>query len=243
MSRSTRVFVVALVFFSSAWADQGPANRDGISLVYWGSKDCQWCTYWESSLSGFESDFRLSALFPKITYIPVKNLRIRDAYVETDFPSSAQWLWISVRDGAVRPTSLRPGWSLFVGRKHLRSYIGARTWKDGVLPALERLVLARGESADSFERVISTFGPQSSKSRVDDVDAVPYVGSGGRDAYIKWLQGKVPKAFAVGFDGSYGYAKEAADALVYCNRYSSEACELYAVDNQVVWSQKNELPN
>src|SRR5206468_8605575 len=47
-------------------------------VVYWASKDCRWCSYWESPSSGMEKRFKESREFKRITYRVVKNERLAD---------------------------------------------------------------------------------------------------------------------------------------------------------------------
>lgn len=211
-------------------------------VVYWGSADCRWCAYWESSSSGLEADFRAGSAFKKIRFVTIKNARTADPYVESDVPREGAWLWERAKRGAFRLPKLRPAWSIFLGDKHLRTYIGAYSWKDTAFPAIQKLTTARDESPEKLTRVLTEMFPGASgdKVAVTDVEAVPYIGSSGREAYTKWLQKKEPKAFAIAPDGSYGWARATVDALTYCRRYAKDDCELYAVDGQVVWGRNAE---
>jgi hypothetical protein len=74
---------------------------------------------------------------------------------------------------------------------------------------------------------------------LQDVDALP----GGRNAKLtyqaRFLALQSPRAFALGPEGSFGWA--AGDwamgrALGFCQSARGLACKLYAVDDDVVWA-------
>lgn len=81
---------------------------------------------------------------------------------------------------------------------------------------------------------------------VDNVDAVPFVRQNGRDAYRTFLTRSQPRAFAVGTSGAWSWAEEgddpAARALESCQRDSGKPCQLYAVDDYVVWAGQPSQP-
>jgi hypothetical protein len=87
---------------------------------------------------------------------------------------------------------------------------------------------------------------------VDDVDAIPYLTVRGREAYREWLTKKMPRAFAVGADGSFGRgwgygpvvdrpelsADPSQRALQVCEAKTRTPCRLYAINGAVVWSKE-----
>ena len=72
-----------------------------------------------------------------------------------------------------------------------------------------------------------------------DAAAVPLISAKQRDeTYPKYLAAKSPKAFALGSGGRLGYASgddAMSNALGICQRRTGLPCNLYAVDNDVVW--------
>ena len=86
---------------------------------------------------------------------------------------------------------------------------------------------------------------------VDDIDAVPYLSSRGREAYREWLTKKMPRAFAVAVDGSFGRgwgystiaerpelsADPTQRAMQVCEAKTRSPCRLYAVNGAVVWAK------
>jgi dienelactone hydrolase len=74
---------------------------------------------------------------------------------------------------------------------------------------------------------------------LDDVNAVPFVSESGRKAYRDYLTKLTPRAFAVSAGGSWTWAEEGEDpagrALATCNARSSQPCQLYSMDEHIVW--------
>jgi len=85
--------------------------------------------------------------------------------------------------------------------------------------------------------------PANAELDVQDEAALPLSGSGAKDSYRKFLAAKKPRAFAFNAQGRTGYAfgdAAVARALAFCQRYSNQTCQLYAVDDAVVWSRKQQ---
>ena len=73
-----------------------------------------------------------------------------------------------------------------------------------------------------------------------DVDAVPYLTERGRAVYRAFLSRPMPRAFALSASGAWGWAEEGESpdlrALASCQQLSNAPCQLYAVDDNVVWN-------
>jgi dienelactone hydrolase len=84
--------------------------------------------------------------------------------------------------------------------------------------------------------------PKTDFARVDDINAVPYLGEQGRAAYRDYLSKMTPRAFAVSPSGAWCWAEEGEDpdtrALETCSKKSNQPCRLYSVDDYVVWQGK-----
>jgi dienelactone hydrolase len=84
--------------------------------------------------------------------------------------------------------------------------------------------------------------PRTDFARVDDIAAVPYLSENGRAAYREYLHKLTPRAFAVSPSGAWCWAEEGEDpharALAACARSSGQTCQLYSVDDYVVWQDK-----
>jgi dienelactone hydrolase len=81
--------------------------------------------------------------------------------------------------------------------------------------------------------------PKTDFAKLDNVDAVPYLGEHGRSAYREYLDKMTPRAFAVSANGAWCWAEEGEDpdrrALATCEKKAGQACRLYSVDDNVVW--------
>lgn len=99
--------------------------------------------------------------------------------------------------------------------------------------------------------VASAIAPiASGYARIDDVDAVPYLGDKGRENYREWVGRPTPKAFALSPTGVWfgAWSLVPADpshprdpserALQVCAQRSQGPCRLYAVNGSVVWTKE-----
>ena len=84
--------------------------------------------------------------------------------------------------------------------------------------------------------------PKTDFAMVDDIAAVPYLSETGRAAYREYLDKMTPRAFAVSPSGAWCWAEEGEDpharALATCAKKSKQPCQLYSVDDYVVWRGK-----
>lgn len=84
--------------------------------------------------------------------------------------------------------------------------------------------------------------PATGFARIDEVDKVPYLSASGREKYQEFITGKSPpRAFAINAEGRWGWSSGYEDAhdraLGFCNKNAKRPCALYAIDNDVVWTQ------
>ena len=81
--------------------------------------------------------------------------------------------------------------------------------------------------------------PKTDFARIDDIEAVPFLSEQGRAAYREYLAKMTPRAFAVSASGAWCWAEEGEDpdsrALATCSKKSNQPCQLYSVDDYVVW--------
>ncbi len=89
--------------------------------------------------------------------------------------------------------------------------------------------------------------PKTDFARVDDIAAVPFLGEHGRAAYREYLEKSSPRAFAVSPSGAWCWAEEGEEpgdrALATCQQKSNQPCQLYSVDDYVVWKDKTDPGN
>ena len=86
-------------------------------------------------------------------------------------------------------------------------------------------------------------------AKIDDVDAMPYINDKGRVAYVEWLTKPPPRAFAISSTGTYAFSwgikpqdknmptDPLERAMLVCEQRANQTCQLYAVNNSVVWSK------
>lgn len=84
-----------------------------------------------------------------------------------------------------------------------------------------------------------TVPPPSGFASATDFDMFPLQNRSDLFAYQRYLSGPSPKAFAFSLRGSWGYADDdshaLSSALDLCKMADPVGCELYAVDNEVVF--------
>ena len=116
------------------------ARKPELVVVYWASKDCRWCTYWESPSSGMEKRFRESQEFKKITYRVVKNERLADPYTLLDFPPDIAWVYERLQRGEEKRPTVRPAWVVYLDRKRIATFYGTKNWEEVHFPEIKWLV-------------------------------------------------------------------------------------------------------
>jgi dienelactone hydrolase len=119
----------------------------------------------------------------------------------------------------------------------LASREGEKVW----LPEAERFLARIGMPAREKYAVAAEAPVQAPTeyAALDDVEAIPYLAGKGRAEYKAFLQRQLPRAFAVSPTGAWGWAEEGEDprgsALAACQTKSQQPCQLYSVDDYVVW--------
>ena len=82
--------------------------------------------------------------------------------------------------------------------------------------------------------------PATNFAAIDDVNAVPYLSEGGRQGYRAFLGKSAPRAFALSASGKWSWAEEGDDpadrVLSACQKPGKPPCQLYAIDQDVVWN-------
>lgn len=82
---------------------------------------------------------------------------------------------------------------------------------------------------------------KSGFAKIDDALAIPLVDAQARARFVeRYLTLKAPKAFAIGPSGEWSFLandpRSMKTVLERCNGYRKGGCSLYAVDENVVWS-------
>jgi dienelactone hydrolase len=116
--------------------------------------------------------------------------------------------------------------------------------RDGVpvwWPETERFLQRLGLPTEISTLIAETAPPPASGfAALDNANAIPYVSEAGREAYRHYLSQSLPRAFAVSASGAWSWAEDGDDppsrALDACQKNSKTPCQLYAVDQTVVWT-------
>jgi dienelactone hydrolase len=122
--------------------------------------------------------------------------------------------------------------------------------RDGVAiwwPETERFLQTIGMPTAQVVALASPPKPATTNfAAIDNIAAVPYLSDAGRQAYRSFLGKSAPRAFALSATGQWSWAEEGDDpaerVLTACQQSSRSACRLYAVDQDVVWSEEINQP-
>jgi dienelactone hydrolase len=191
------------------------------------------CSGWEHTLIRAFKDYGAKTRVPSLWF-----------YGDNDSYFSP-WMWKEAFEGyrqAGGPAEL-VAFGVFGSDAHsmFGSQAGVPLWLPRVVSALEGLGLpTKVLHADLQTQDIQPPAP-SGFAPIDDLSKLP---ARARAAYADWLKAPVPKAFAVHpVKGSFGWAwggdRPYSRALANCARSASDACRLYAVDDQVVWTDES----
>jgi dienelactone hydrolase len=107
-------------------------------------------------------------------------------------------------------------------------------------PETEKFLRAIGMPVGKKRMLVKVSMPHSSHyARLDNAEALPYLDQKGREAYREFLKQPLPRAFAMSASGAWSWAEDGDDpksrVLADCEKRSGSPCELYAVDDSVVW--------
>jgi dienelactone hydrolase len=88
--------------------------------------------------------------------------------------------------------------------------------------------------------------PPTNYAALDNADAVPFLREKDREQYRVFLSKSFPRAFAMSPTGAWSWAEDGDDpaeqALMNCQKNSTQPCKLYAIDNSVVWADEAVMP-
>lgn len=202
---------------------RGVINFAGGLRIYGGS--CQW----QSSLIDAFSSFGGKAAVPTLWFYGAN-----DSHFDPEIASRLHQAYVSA-GGQAKLIA----YGAFKNDAHgmSGSRDGVKIWWPETEAFLKDIGLPVDESIDIAGDIRP---PKSNYAELDDVDAVPFLGAKGREQYRTFLTKSMPRAFAVSSTGSWSWAEDgddpAAQVLTSCQKKSGEPCQLYAVDDVVVWS-------
>ena len=110
--------------------------------------------------------------------------------------------------------------------------LGGEHWR----PLLDRFLTSLGYAP----RGLPQGAPRPTGfAHLENISAVPLVSPKCRELYATFLRQDVPRAFAIGWNGSCAYAAAQQGVMVkslaHCAELAKRACKLYAVNDEVVW--------
>jgi dienelactone hydrolase len=206
---------------------KGLINFAGGLKIHGGS--CQW----ENSLAQAFGEFGKSTMVPSLWFYgendshfgPALAQRLRDTYVQAGGNAQLVSFGTFKRDAHGMASS----WD------------GVKIW----WPETKRFLQSVGMPTEQVYALDDDLRAQRSDyAAVDNVDAVPYLKEGGREAYRAFLSKSMPRAFAVSSTGAWSWTEDgedpAAHALQNCQRNSGSTCQLYAYNDYVVWSDMSQ---
>jgi hypothetical protein len=127
--------------------------------------------------------------------------------------------------------------------KHPRVFDCERISKNALdLGIVTSLTLVRTHDQQQIRETIIEPPPPSGFAAISDDSSLPGIGERGRQEYRRFLAASSPKAFAVAPSGhawawnSSPVPDAAWRALARCAERAAEKCQLYAVDDSVVWT-------
>lgn len=124
------------------------------------------------------------------------------------------------------------------------SRAGQPVWQPEVSRLLDLVGLPsepKAEFAKYKNNGLTPIPPKTSFAPLEDESRLPHVKEPGREGYKTYLTKLVPRAFAIGPNGSWAWADGGEDslrrALDNCKRFAKTDCKLYSVDDEVVWTE------
>jgi dienelactone hydrolase len=111
---------------------------------------------------------------------------------------------------------------------------GVTQWR----PLLDTFLTAHGFAP---RKLPASVPPASGFAALDDMSGLDGLSTSARKSYPQFLLSDVPRAFAIGPNGAWGWSNslDAPDAaLARCRALAKAACTLYAVNDDVVWPKK-----
>lgn len=234
---ATAVFLVGALPFNSNAADIRIKGDSKIEVVYITAADCIYCKSWRYMRTGDWGRFSETETGRAVTLITADKVTLRNTMRKDFYPPEHASLF----DNAPKFGNIVPAWWIVVDGVPVLRRVGENRWKTEVEPALETLVLAKKKNGGVVP-AFTVLPPKASMipTDVNDVDNLPYMSDRAKESYRRFLTQPTPRAFALSRDGSYGWWRGGSNprlkAEEQCNATAMEvACQIYAVDNAVVW--------
>ena len=215
----------------------GPQNYPGVKALvnFAGGLRQESCVAWEGGLA------RGAAAYGKETSLPsLWFYGDNDSYFNTD-TFHAMFDRYTAAGGRARLVAFgkfgSDAHSMFSARA------GAPIWQPEVSRLLASVDLpSEPQAAFSKYKIagLTPIPPKTEFAPLEDESRLPHLKDSGRSGYKIYLTKLIPRAFAIGPSGAWGWADGGEDplkrALDNCMRHSKGDCKLYSVDDDVVWT-------
>ena len=182
------------------------------------------CFDWQSSLVSAFRTFGEAARYPTLWFYGEN-----DSYFEAPLAKRMHEAY-SAAGGKAQLVA----YGAFKGDAH-------RTFSDGDglkiwWPEAERFLQTLGLPTTVLPRGVSE---DPELAALSDTKRIPFIQDNCARSYHVFLDSDYPRAYAISADGQCGYAYGGEDpkkrAVEFCQRRARETCQLYAVDNNVIW--------
>lgn len=229
---------LALLFPSFVSARVFEVKPDShIDVVYLTAKDCIYCKSWRYMGAGDWARFSETKTAQSVNLVTVEKGTLRNEIKRDDYAPEHRNLY----DAAPKFGNTLPAWWVLLDGKPVMRALGENRWKEKIEPVLENLVRTKLKGGGPMEYAASVPPkPTSVPSNVEDVENVPYLSGSGKDSYRRWLNARLPRAFALSPDGVFywwgGGGTPVQKALDGCNANAVDRpCVIYASDREVIF--------
>ena len=151
------------------------------------------------------------------------------------------WMLLQLQD--LTGQRFMAGWQQYFRRAATPGFDHSRDFEQsfGLSPdEFARQLASRLQSLRDQPRRHARTPPQSTGyAQADDLSSLPLKPQSAKAAYGRYLEARAPKAFALSLRGQWAYVDDDSTAmdhaLALCRQYDPVSCQLYAVDDQVVY--------
>lgn len=193
------------------------------------------CSSWEGVLATAAGSYGKQTALPSLWF-----------YGDNDsYFSRATWTAMSDRYTGAGGKARLVAFGTFAGDSHTMfgARDGQKIWQPEVTVFLQQIGLP-SEPREAFEKYahasVTPRPPKTDFAVLDDAAPIPFLRDAGRDGYRDFLARPLPRAFAIAPNGAWSFAEGGEEpmtrALKNCNSHGKDACKLYAVDKDVVWT-------
>lgn len=191
------------------------------------------CPGWQNDL------IRASGAFGKLTKIPtIWFYGDNDSFFSRELSTA---MFEKYKEGNVDSQLINFG--IFKNDSHtlFSDREGREIWEPHLTKFLNKIHLNTELVNPQYSLTLMPRPVKTNFALINEVEKVPNLNNPGKEAYKIYLEKSNPKAFAISSDGFYGWQSGGEDPLRKsidnCHKKTKLSCELYAVDDEVVWNK------